>query len=138
MISEFRSKPSPIEHTPVESWRRQLHTHERNRAAAQERATEATRQREATRSEWTRLLAAAAADMEHVRELGTKTHKVDPRWARQLSERLQARVASIVRMLDEDGKHGLLQVDEMSRPVRQAVERVLAQRQRIQADLLGD
>jgi hypothetical protein len=132
----YRRKPSPID-KPAEPWRRELHTYERNRADAQERATEATKRREETRARWTALLASASADFEHVRELGKKTHGVDPRWARQLSERLQGRIAAIVRMLDED-KLGLLQVDEMSRPVRQAVERVLAQRQRIQADLLED
>ena len=132
----IRRKPSPID-KPAEPWRRELHLFERNRANEQERASEATKRREDARARWTSLLAAAAADMELVRELGTKTHGISPTWARDLSARLQGRIASIIRLLDED-TDGILQIEEMSVPVRQAVERVLAQRARIQVELLDD
>lgn len=126
--NEFRPRPRAVTKSE-EPWRRELRLIERARDRGEAKALSTEQRRAEMLSRWTPLIAAAAADMEMVRELGRKTPGVSAAWSRDLGARLQSRIAQIVRMIDED-QDGILQVEGMTVPVRAAVERVLTQRAR--------
>ena len=129
--NEFRPRPAAVPKRGPTPWQRELRQLESNRAKAVERALAAEQRKAEALAKFAALTKEAGRDLRAMKDLATAA-RIDARWAKQLADRAHRACVELVRLIDQD-------VDDFLPPladaiVKQAIERMLAERARVQLE----